>query len=247
MRVYICDDDAVMVEELVHRSRYYLEEKLINAEIRGMTVWPEDLLMNQHGENADESKKDQSEIPDIVILDIDMPVHSGIEIKDALEQMEEGPFIIFVTSHREMVYDAFGRNVIGFLPKPVDSYHFRRLMEKAVDFCRSRYLSVPLENGERLVCSKIRYIEAAHIYTSVMLQDGSLSLRRSLTEWERLLPMKDFFRISEKHIVHFAAVDRIDGDKVLLKSGEKLSLSRRRKNDCQKSYLNYCTRKARFQ
>ena len=235
MKVYICDDDKCIAEELTLRCRFFMEERHMKHEILTMTSWPEELLTCR-----------EEEAPDILLLDIDMPGSNGIAIKDAMEQLEDGPFIIFVTSHREMVYEAFGRNVIGFLTKPVDAYFFRRLMEKACDFCRSRHLTVPLENGDVLHCREIEYVQAEHIYTRVVLKDRSISLRRSLTEWERLLPAGDFFRISDKYIIHFASLVKYEGDKVLLKTGDKLSVSRRRKADFKTAYLNYCTRQAKY-
>ena len=49
-----------------------------------------------------------------------MPGKSGLVIRDELEKKNANSLIIFVTSHSETVWEAFGRNVIGFFEKPMD-------------------------------------------------------------------------------------------------------------------------------
>ena len=233
MKIYICDDMIEMVEAVKAECEHYLEAKNIKAQVAGDVFFPDEL--------EEEDKR-----PDILLLDIDMPTSSGIEIKDRMEKYEDGPFIIFITSHDEMVYEAFGKNVIGFLRKPVDRVLFEKVMDKAVDFYESRFLSVQLPGGIELMCRDIIGIKSEHVYSTIVLADGELSIRRSLKEWETLLPEKDFLRINEKWIIHYAYVDKIKDDKVTLKNGERLAVSRRRKLQLRDVYISYCLRKGRY-
>ena len=233
MKIYICDDMIEMVEAVKAECEHYLQAKNMEAEVAGDVFFPDEL--------EEEDKR-----PDILLLDIDMPTSSGIEIKDRMEKYEDGPFIIFITSHDEMVYEAFGKNVIGFLRKPVDSVLFENVMDKAVDFYESRFLSVQLPGGIELMCRDIIGIKSEHVYSTIVLADGELSIRRSLKEWETLLPEKDFLRINEKWIIHYAYVDKIKDDKVTLKNGERLAVSRRRKLQLRDGYISYCLRKGRY-
>ena len=222
-----------MVEAVKAECEHYLEAKNIKAQVAGDVFFPDEL--------EEEDKR-----PDILLLDIDMPTSSGIEIKDRMEKYEDGPFIIFITSHDEMVYEAFGKNVIGFLRKPGDRVLFEKVMDKAVDFYESRFLSVQLPGGIELMCRDIIGIKSEHVYSTIVLADGELSIRRSLKEWETLLPEKDFLRINEKWIIHYAYVDKIKDDKVTLKNGERLAVSRRRKLQLRDGYISYCLRKGRY-
>lgn len=233
MKIYICDDMIEMVEAVKAECEHYLEAKNIKAQVAGDVFFPDEL--------EEEDKR-----PDILLLDIDMPTSSGIEIKDRMEKYDDGPFIIFITSHDEMVYEAFGKNVIGFLRKPVDRVLFEKVMDKAVDFYESRFLSVQLPGGIELMCRDIIAIKSEHVYSTIVLADGELSIRRSLKEWETLLPEKDFLRINEKWIIHYAYVDKIKDDKVTLKNGERLAVSRRRKLQLRDGYISYCLRKGRY-
>ena len=90
MKIYICDDMIEMVEAVKAECEHYLQAKNMEAEVAGDVFFPDEL--------EEEDKR-----PDILLLDIDMPTSSGIEIKDRMEKYEDGPFIIFITSHDEMV------------------------------------------------------------------------------------------------------------------------------------------------
>ena len=61
-----------------------------------------------------------------------MPEKSGIEIKNELTEGDR-PLIIFATAYFEFMKEAFGRNVIGYMEKPVKKYEFNNYMKAAVN------------------------------------------------------------------------------------------------------------------
>ncbi len=69
--------------------------------------------------NAFEAIRDiNSQHPDVVFLDIQMPRISGIEMLSMLDK-DNMPRIVFVTAHGEYAIEAFKKNAIDFLLKPV--------------------------------------------------------------------------------------------------------------------------------
>ena len=56
---------------------------------------------------------------DLFILDIEMPGRDGLWLRKELERYRYGSSIIYLTSHDELVQEAFGRYVIGLLIKSV--------------------------------------------------------------------------------------------------------------------------------
>jgi two-component system response regulator AlgR len=57
--------------------------------------------------------------PDIVLLDVQMPGMTGIEMASHLAQQETGPAIIFVTAYDEYALKAFEVHALDYLLKPV--------------------------------------------------------------------------------------------------------------------------------
>lgn len=54
---------------------------------------------------------------DLVLLDIDMPQLSGIEISEYLSSLFEDIYVLFITNRDDLVFEAFNKNVVGFIPK----------------------------------------------------------------------------------------------------------------------------------
>lgn len=57
--------------------------------------------------------------PDVVLLDIAMPVMDGIETARHLAQRQHPPAIIFVTAHDDRALEAFEVHAVDYLMKPV--------------------------------------------------------------------------------------------------------------------------------
>lgn len=64
---------------------------------------------------------------DLILLDIDMPVLSGI---DVIERAKVMPYIIFTTAHDNYALNAFDWNAIDFLHKPFSVERFNRAINK---------------------------------------------------------------------------------------------------------------------
>ena len=67
----------------------------------------------------------------LLFLDIEMKGLTGIELKTLLEKTNPSIFIVFTTTHEEMMPEAFGRNVISFLTKPLDLNSIKHCLTKA--------------------------------------------------------------------------------------------------------------------
>lgn len=104
MRAILADD-----EELALR---YLEKQLLavgNVEVIGK-YWDIEEALGA----VDRDK------PDVVFLDIDMPVMSGIEAAERLATTAPGTDVVFVTAFEEYALKAFEVNAVDYLLKPVE-------------------------------------------------------------------------------------------------------------------------------
>lgn len=189
--------------------------------------------------------------PDLLFLDIEMPGKSGLEIRDELEKSGDKGLIIFITNHSEKIWDAFGRNVIGFFAKPIEYERLCQLMNKFFSLHRV-YDMLELDRGRSVAVGDIIWIGADDVYSEVQLSSGKrISLRRSLLNWENMLPMDCFLKISNKYIVNCYYIANLEGRRICLDDnsidyGEELIISVRRKKECEEKYLAYCRKMARY-
>ncbi|MCI6011605.1 MAG: LytTR family DNA-binding domain-containing protein [Firmicutes bacterium] len=231
INVLVCDDQPEIVEQMKTLLLRYEDEYGRAMRILGVTSY----------DTAEDFPAD------LLFLDIEMPGRSGLSIRDELEKKSADSLIIFVTSHSEAVWDAFGRNVIGFFEKPMDYDRLCQLMKKFFDLY-SIYETVNLEDGTQLAVGDIVWIQVKDIYSQVRLASGAkYTLRRSLSVWESMLPAEDFLRISDTCIVGCRYVARLEKKGVRLDDCEELfPFSTRRKKGCEEKYLHYCRKMARY-
>src|SRR5688572_17053123 len=69
--------------------------------------------------------------PDVLFLDIRMPVLSGFEL---LAELRHEPLIVFTTAHDEYALAAFQADSIDYLVKPIDAEQLDRALAKADRF-----------------------------------------------------------------------------------------------------------------
>ena len=182
---------------------------------------------------------------DILLLDIEMPDQDGISIKEYLETNRKQTRIIFTTSHKERVLEAFGKNVVGFLVKPLCKESFEKVMEKALlDIC-GPILEIE-ENGETFIIPvmQIKYIEAQDKYTLAVTRTGEYLMRRTMKFRESALPCQNFVRIHKSYLVNLEYFEK-KGEEVLLDEGKIVKISRLRKNGIMEKYKEFLRRKVK--
>ena len=102
MIIGICDDENVMREA---------EEKICRSIIQN---YGDDIVQIETFSDGKEVLEGEY---DILILDIEMEDVDGIAVKNYFQNRKKDTIIIFVTSHDEMMSQAFGVNVMGFVTK----------------------------------------------------------------------------------------------------------------------------------
>ncbi|HEX5360707.1 MAG TPA: LytTR family DNA-binding domain-containing protein [Fluviicoccus sp.] len=103
MKVLVCDDEALARDRLVRMLR-----DAANCEVVG------------EAENGlDALSKVATLTPDLVLLDIRMPVMDGIACAEELARLPNPPAVIFITAFDEHALAAFQVEAIGYLLKPV--------------------------------------------------------------------------------------------------------------------------------
>jgi len=240
MKSIIVDDEA--------RSRRLLhalcEEYCDGLEIIGLA------------DSVSEAKKlIAQEMPDLVFLDIRMPVESGFELLNFYNN-DFSFEVIFTTAYDEYAVEAFQFSAIDYLLKPIEIDE----LVKAVEYVKElRNYSPQPEKfeflQELLAAQKIEKIgltttdgftfvhhkdiircEAESNYTTVILMDGTSHLiTKTLGHFEKLLMEKDFFRIHKSHLVNLNTVRKFikskKGGLVETVDGMQIEVSSRKREE----------------
>ena len=188
MRIAICDDESIYRDDLINHLKAAFGGQLLQIQCY----------------DSGETLLSCDEEADFLFLDIEMKEIDGIAVKDLLEKNKSMTKIIFLTSHRERMAEAFGLNVIGFLEKPLETSAFEALVKKMKDMSFQEMVEWS-EGGENycIPMSKIRYVEAQDKYTALYTLQDKYLVRRTVKEWEQILPETSFCRVNRSYLIHF--------------------------------------------
>lgn len=189
--------------------------------------------------------------PDLILLDIQMPGCSGLDIAASLPSPR--PKIVFCTAFDKYAVDAFEVHAVDYLLKPVS----RVRLAKALDRVRQAVVPSRDEAVDNLIRSQPRpqprflvkhggryrviaeeeadYFSIENGMTAIHAGGQRCWMDVTLAELERRLDPSGFVRISREHVVRIAAIAEVlplvgGYAEVVLRSGDRLPVSRRRLN-----------------
>lgn len=90
----------------------------------------------------------QTNVIDVVFLDIDMSVFSGMDIAAFLNEKHPNTILIFVTSHDALVYQSFQYHPFGFVRKTYLREELQDVLERiATELCKRKRDIVVIKGG----------------------------------------------------------------------------------------------------
>lgn len=162
---------------------------------------------------------------------------SGIALKDILIQNKRKEMIAFITCYDGYIREAFGKNVCGFIDKPVSREKVFEVLDKAVEEKKENAVCrLTAETGVSL--KEIQYIKSNDKYIEIYTENGVVPGYISLKECEDILPVQTFIRVSRFYIVNFAAIKNIAGT-IEMNDGQKIKVSRGKLKEIQRQYADY--------
>jgi two-component system, LytTR family, response regulator len=184
--------------------------------------------------------------PDVLLLDIHLPGATGFDLLDKLDYL---PIVIFATAYDHHALQAFERNALDYLLKPIAPERLRVALTRARERLQAQ---VPTSTAQQLVkkgiddtifvregeqCWFVRLgdvsgFEVMGNYAHVWFDGKQPLLSRSLGYLEERLDPNLFFRASRSHLINLKWVASIqpamsDGYLVKLRDGRTVEISRR--------------------
>lgn len=220
IRIAVCDDD----ERAVSMHKKVAEDCLGQCECVG------EITSYTCSENLLYDITEDKFYYDLILLDIEMPGSTGMELAQKIKPFLPDVRIIFITSHIEYAIDAFELSVFRYVPKnELD----RRLPGAVTDALRL----ILLEDGkvytictnsrlEKIPYKDIFYIERDGKYASITSAAGVSRVRKSLQQVYEELGAEEFLYIDRGCIVNVIHMMQVKDGQAVLKSGVALPISR---------------------
>lgn len=178
--------------------------------------------------NAFDARKKIIELnPDLLILDIEMPDLTGIQL---VKSMQEVPAVIFVTSHTGYAVDAFEVEAIDYIIKPVALERLIRAIDKVKKLKAAPTLKAPeaelsFDSDAFFTRDKNTYVKTAYKDVLYIESSGNFSfihtlygskqiVLANLAKMEEQMPVQQFIRISRSFIINKQYVRSINTEQI---------------------------------
>ncbi len=232
MKILIVDDEAP--------ARERLKDLVLDADVGHALL--------DAGNGLDALRLAEAQSPDIVLLDIRMPVMDGLEAARHMALLSPPPAIIFTTAYEEHALRAFDANAVDYLLKPIRAERLKTALERAQVVRRAELDAIKTEGSLATIRShlcavhhgqlrlipvrEIRYLLADQKYVTVYWPDQEALIDDSLKALEDEFGDR-FLRIHRNALVSVAHIEALEKDAggnheiVLRDTPRKLAVSRR--------------------
>lgn len=236
LKTVLVDDEVNALEALEWKLNRYIK----------------DIEITKCNNPSEAIKTIETEKPDLVFLDVEMPEMDGFTL---LQQLNNTDFaLIFTTAHDEFALRAIKVSAIDYLLKPVDKDELITAVEKVKSSRNKHHLEEKLTSlfnninpspekisiaaeGKIYLLDKdeIVMLKSDKNYTTVYLQDNNtLLVSSTLKEVEKKFDYPEFFRVHNSYLInlnHVKEYSKKMGGELKMSNGEYAGISRNKKNE----------------
>ncbi len=223
------------------------DERLVREELIYMLQQEKDFLLCPSAESGEQLLELYEKFePDVIFLDIHMPMMSGVDVaKKLTKDKENPPLFVFITAYDDYALEAFEVEAVDYLLKPYDESR----LKEAADRIRRRLSSssksvspneknstnsIPasskllIDDGEKVVVlspESIYYATRVERFVEIHTADEFVQGKMTLQELEEKLKGFPFFRTHRSYLVNLDFIQEItpwfNGAYNLILKGEK--------------------------
>ena len=177
---------------------------------------------------------------DVLFLDINMPILSGVELYKSLRNP---PKVIFTTAYPEYAVEGFNLEAVDYLLKPISFPRFLKASERLIKRTQETQNSTSLESPKfsdliyvksgtvthKILWNEVLYLEKDENYVVYHTKEKRILSRQTLTDLEKIFP--DYIcRIHKSFAVSLLHVHQLKRE-TLIVNEVNLPIGRTFKND----------------
>ena len=236
LRIAICDDQPDQLQSLVSLTKQYISANSLTAEVSEFSH-PDMLVTAIEAESFH-----------LYILDIVMPMVSGLELGKELRRFDREAQIIYATTEPQFALQAYAASPINYLIKPIDSKQLFDSLALAIakaNLAEEQTFAVKTAGSLRvlrlseLVCCE--YCSHAVIFS---LANGDPVLSRTIREnfsdyCAPILKDRHFLQCHSAFVVNMRWVERFAKDSFTLQGGKTVPIAAKLYPAVRDVYMDY--------
>ncbi len=235
MKIVICDDIPEQLETTLELINEYVKNKNLSVDIRAFSH-PDSLLRYCETENAQ-----------LYILDVIMPMMSGLQLGQEIRLLDLEAQIIYVTTAPEFALDSFSVNPLNYLIKPIEKDKLYSSLDLAITKIKAdcATITVKTKNGLHtisifsVVCGE--YINHSVKYT---LANGEMiettTIKSNFSEYiAPILSDKRFIQPHSSFFVNMSRVERLSREGFIMHGGAFVPISGKLFSKVKSTYIDF--------
>ncbi|MBR4907227.1 MAG: response regulator transcription factor [Clostridia bacterium] len=176
---------------------------------------------------------------DVVFLDIEMQAPNGYEVARELSERTRRPLIVFVTHTSAYAVQGYGI-AFRYLLKPVTADALAAVLKAVEAELRANNITLLIDGTEHVLdVREILYLEVQNHTAILHLQDGMYTFRATLKDLTAQLPERYFCAPQQSYLVNMQHIRSADALSVVMVNGDRIPLSRRKRQDFQHRFHNF--------
>lgn len=233
MNIAICDDNPKMVGQIENLLLSFFENDPNQFNYEAFLS----------GESLVEHLTNSVSSFQIYLLDVEMKSLDGFDVARAIIEKDQQAIIIFITSHVELMPEAFEVNAFHYLIKPVDEIKVKQVLTKALEqlTLRKKILQFTIQKKVHTVyLGEVEYFESMKRKMIIHLKSGE--------EYEYYGTMKEvidkaspqlFTQIHNSFVINMDYVQVKSGETIVMQSGREIAITKKFHQTFQRAYRNY--------
>ncbi len=226
----ICDDEALIRDELEKELQGYAEEEHLEFSI--VKVDSAEALMGLQMHY------------DVLFLDIHLPGMNGYEVAKSLQRKGINPSIIIITTEKDDFQEAFKIQAKRYLLKPFQKEELYEALKEVLPE-EEPCIQIALSGISVVVpVDVIMYLEAKKTFVKVVLNTGNWgTINQSLKKLEGSINRNNFVCPRKGFMVNKRYMDALEGDSLKMNNGFIIKVSARNYRSIKKYYMQECLRR----
>lgn len=230
MKICICDDDQIFHKEIKKFLLPFFND--LNSPVIIDCYSGEELI----------SVITSSNNIDIIFLDIEMGKMNGIEAAEKTRRFSPNTIVIFVSNHRNYVFDAFKCEALHYILKPITQTDFDDVFNRALNKYRLHNQHFPIKwNHTRSnpKISEILYMESYKRRLLVHTTQKTYDHMGKLTDAYEQLKAHGFIMVHQSFIVNMQYIQSFSKEEIILSDGQAVMVSVRKRAEALEMYDKY--------
>jgi len=182
----------------------------------------------------------QKEAVDLLLLDVEMPEMSGLEL---MQNLSVKPLVILITSKTEYAVEAFELNVADYIVKPVTMPRFMAAISRARELWEGRHNTVEKSTERdylfvrsdgaliKIRFDEIQWVQALVDYVQFVIANGKkYTVHATMKSVENHLQDPRFVRSHRSYIVNTDKIERIEEGSMIVIGKQVIPISEQYKS-----------------